>query len=356
MDFNILDKHFNVISVLESFASMVWNEKYYSYGDFQMDISGFADEINDLQREYYISKSDSNSLMIIEGWNPNTNTTEGNHIMYSGRDCKTLLMRRIIWQQTTISGNLQNGIKRLVVENAINPTDPNRKIPNLIFEDSDDPAVTSIRINEMQFTGDELYEVIEALCKQHKIGWDITLKNNQLVFKLYSGKNRGTSQVTLPQITFSVQNDNLIKSNHKVDIRPYKNVTLIAGEGEGLDRKTATYGTSSGLDRRELYTDARDISSNEGTEEQISDADYINLLIERGKTKLSECKVDEEVEATVDTSEMSMYQFNKDYFMGDVVNVIDIYGYESLSRITEMTTAITKTGIDSHPIFEYEEV
>lgn len=208
----------------------------------------------------------------------------------------------------------------------------------------------------MQFTGDELYEVVEALCKQHKVGWDIILKDNQMVFKLYSGKNRGTSQVALPQITFSIQNDNLISSNHKVDTSTYRNVTLIAGEGEGLDRKTATYGSASGLDRRELFTDARDISSNEGSDDVISPTAYQNLLIERGKTKLSECKVSEEVEATVDTSEYSIYQFNEDYFMGDIVNVIDVYGNETQSRITEMTTAITETGIDSHPIFEYEEV
>jgi len=356
MEFYILDKDFAVIDILESFSSMVWNEKYYSYGDFQTSISGFAEVVNNLRKDYYISRSDSNSLMIIEGWDPNTNTTEGHQIMYTGRDLKSILKRRIIWKQTTISGNFQNAIKKLVTENAISPSDPDRKIPKLIFEESTDPAITSITIEEMQFTGNELYEVVEALCKQHKVGWDIILKDNQMVFKLYSGKNRGTSQVALPQITFSVQNDNLISSNHKVDTSTYRNVTLIAGEGEGLDRKTATYGSASGLDRRELFTDARDISSNEGSDDAISPTAYQNLLIERGKTKLSECKVSEEVEATVDTSEYSIYQFNEDYFMGDIVNVIDVYGNETQSRITEMTTAITETGIDSHPIFEYEEV
>lgn len=44
----------------------------------------------------------------------------------------------------------------------------------------------------------------------------------------------------------------------------YRNVALVAGEGEGLDRKTIPVGAAEGMERYELYVDARDVSSNEG--------------------------------------------------------------------------------------------
>ena len=51
-----------------------------------------------------------------------------------------------------------------------------------------------------------------------------------------------------------------------------------------------------------------------------------------------------------------MYQFNKDYFIGDIVDVVDYGGRVSTSRITEITTVVSTSEISTRPIFEYEEL
>ncbi|MDQ9752222.1 hypothetical protein RFZ03_16400, partial [Acinetobacter baumannii] len=61
------------------------------------------------------------------------------------------------------------------------------------------------------------------------------------------------------------------------DISEYKNTAITAGQGEGADRKIHIEGEeNAGIDRYELFVDARDIEK----EEQLPD---------RGKSKLAEC-------------------------------------------------------------------
>ncbi len=395
---NILDKNLSIVSTIESYDDLLWNERYRGAGDFRLMISPYVNEAQFLQSDYYIVRDDSERVMILESYYPDTDVESGDIVSYGGRSLESILHRRIVWTQTTISGNLQNGIKRLLNENAINPSIVDRKIPNLVFKDSTDPNVTSITIDETQFTGDDLYEVIDALCKKYKLGWKIILNNNnEFEFSLYAGKDRSTNQSVRTQITISVSNDNLFSSGHSVNTENYKNVTLVAGEGEGLSRRTASVGNASGLNRYELFTDARDISSDNGDEPPISDEAYNKMLIERGKQKLAECGIEEKIDAEVDTTERAIFTYKEEltfssysnfpslgktgkiyldnsngktwiwngsnyeiyhkgyYSIGDTINVIDRYGYESVSRVTEITICINENGIQYRPIFEYDE-
>lgn len=86
-----------------------------------------------------------------------------------------------------------------------------------------------------------------------------------------------------------------------------KNVTLVAGEGEGAARKTSIVGTASGLERRELFTDARDISSDVGEGKTLTSAEYTEQLNQRGTEKLSEYKTVTSFEGEVEATRMFKY-------------------------------------------------
>ena len=357
MDIYILDSNFDIVATEDVYESLVWNERYNEPGDFELVIPASASSISHIAMDSYIYIDKSEKFMIVEHQEPYTDVEEGNDILFSGRSLESILDRRIVWQQTSVSGNAQNAIKKLLTDAIISPTDSSRQISNFIFEDSTDTNVTSLTINETQFTGDNLLEVVQTLTQGLKIGFKITVNSSkQFVFKLYAGTDRTKEQIVVPQVEFSLNNDNLFSSKLTIDKTNYKNITLVAGEGEGLERKTATYGSGSGLDRREYFTDARDISSNEGTEDEISASDYTNLLIERGKQKLAEQIIKKEIEADVDTGETAMYIFNTDYFIGDLVENVDMYGTRSASRITEMTLSITSTEYKFYPIFTNEKI
>ena len=141
-----------------------------------------------------------------------TSLEEGNVLIITGRDLTSILDRRIVWQQTQCNGDFQNQIKKLLNENVISPTDSARRIPNLIFQASTDPKITSLTV-DTQFTGDNIFESIKKLCKHERVGFKITLNSNkQMVFKLYMGVDRTFNQTENTAIEFSPRFDNLFNS------------------------------------------------------------------------------------------------------------------------------------------------
>src|SRR5699024_2798107 len=119
------------------------------------------------------------------------------------------------------------------------------------------------------------------------------------------GIDHSYTQIVHPYVIFSPGFDNLMNSNYIESIKTLKNVTLVAGEGEGSERKTTTvYSDSnqpSGFDRRELFTDASGISQK--TEDgDLTDAEYLSQLSQKGVEELSNNKETKSFEGELDIS------------------------------------------------------
>lgn len=351
MNLLLLNTNFEVIDVIDTYTSLLWTVRYDEAGEFELIMPANNHNLELFKLDYYLQNLDSDRLMIIEKKVIETDVESGNELTITGRTLESILNRRIIWVQTTISGNLQNAVKKLINDAIISPSDSSRKISNFIFEDNADTAITNLTIDESQYTGDNLYDIIHTICELKHIGFKVTLNSAfQFVFKLYAGIDRSYSQTTLPCVVFSNKFENLLSSNYSENKTNYKNVTLVGGEGEGTDRTTATYGTESGLARRELFTDARDLSTNDG---EIDATTYQNQLIERGTEKLKNYEIVKDIDGEIVTT--NLYTLNEDYSLGDVVQVVDSYGTEAKSRITEVVTSISASSQSTYPTFEIED-
>jgi len=80
-----------------------------------------------------------------------------------------------------------------------------------------------------------------------------------------------------------------------------------------------------GLERYETFTDARDISSNAGSEDEIPKETYLLLLQEKGKGKFKQYGIDRGIQWRGELSE-AVFRFEVDFFLGDTVTVINKYG------------------------------
>lgn len=262
MDLTVLNTNLLSIAKIDTYESLIWTERYSKCGDFElyMPISGSIPWY--LKLENMLINKESEYTMIIESIETESDSEKGDHLKVTGRSLESILDRRIIWGQQTFNGNLQDGIKTLIDSCFINPTDSKRKVENFVFEESTDTAITELTF-EAKYLGDNLLDVIEKLCNDYEIGYKITLDDEkQFVFKLYAGVDRSYSQIENPYVVFSPEFDNVINSNYITSSTNYKNVVLVAGSGEGADRVTVTVGsdTAIGLERRELFTDAGDVS------------------------------------------------------------------------------------------------
>lgn len=350
MNLFVLNSNLDAIAVVDSYKSFIWTERYYEQGDFEI-FTLMRDGILDyIKQDYYLQRGDSDRVMIIEKILIKTDVEEGNSITISGRSLESILSRRIVWGQKTINGNLQNGIQTLLNENIISPSNAKRKISNFIFEASTDPRITELTI-DAQYTGDNLYDVITAICKERGIGFKVTLNDSkQFVFKLYCGEDRSYEQTANPYVVFSPYYDNILGSNYMESKTAYKNVALVGGEGEGTARKYTAVGDVEGLERRELFTDARDISSDDPEDGgSLTDAEYTELLRQRGKEDLAEnievVSFEGEIETTV------LFKYGEDFFNGDIVQIENEYGHQSTVRILEIVTSEDESGIYVYPTF-----
>lgn len=352
MDVFILNKNMETVAIIDTYSSLIWTERYSEYGDFELYT--FVDPVllNYLRKDHYVVLRESYATMIIEDIFIDTDIETGRYITVTGRSLESILDRRIIWGQKTVTGNLQSVIHELLNDNIISPSDSDRKIDNFIFEESTDEYITQLSI-DAQFTGDNLYDVVKTLCDEAGVGFRIVLNDsNQFVFGLYNGKNRTFDQDENAYVVFSPEFDNIINSSYVESNKALKNVTLVAGEGEGSNRKMTSVGSGTGLDRRELFTDARDISSNTG-EDTLSDEEYFAKLENRGLTTLAENISVSSFEGKVDS--LRTFVYGEHYFVGDIVQVANEYGIEGKARITELIRSHSEDGLDIYPTFNMIE-
>lgn len=347
MDIYVVNTKFETIGVIDNASSVIWTERYNEPGDFELYVAASNEAIQLLRPDYYLVRNDTDCVMIIERLEIQTDVENGNYLIVTGKSLESILYRRIIWQQTLVRGKVDACIQAFIYQNIITPTVASgaRLISNFRWGStlSVDETMT------MQRTGDNLGETISQICKTYGIGYRITLENGLFIFYLYQGTDRSYNQTENPYVVFSPEFENLLTSDYIYDKTNCKNIALIAGEGEGLARKTISVGvTDNGLSRREIYIDSRNASTNDG---EISDGDYLNQLAEEGREALKEYPIDESFTGTVDYEKQ--YKFRQDYFMGDVVQVVNEYGMTATPRITEIIESEDENGYTLIPTFEY---
>jgi hypothetical protein len=349
MELLVFNTEFQNPFIIDMFKSIIWTERYCGYGDFEICFNVSDNILNIMVPDYYVLLKGSDKIMVIEDRQIKYDVESGLQLVVTGRSVESLLDRRIVWSQTVLSGNLQNGIQSLITDNVISPTITDRIIPNFSFELSDDESITSLTV-EAQLTRTNLFESIKKLCLVNDIGFKITLSENMgFVFGLYAGTNRSYDQLTNPYVVFSKEFENIINSNYSDSKRKLKTVTVVAGEGEGEDRKTSIVGSGSGINRRELYTDARDLSQTvDGV--LMPEADYIAQLTHRGYEDLADKTIESAFDGQVDTTRMFIY--GRDFFLGDTVQLVSEYGIKAKAQITEIIRSQSSSGIDIYPTFK----
>lgn len=370
MDLLVLDKNFDTIGIIDTYESFNWTDRYNEAGDFEITmvldtVQHTKELLSIFVEDNYVYLGMSEHLMIIEDLNITTDQEEGNKLVVSGRSLESILDRRIVWDQIVypVNAYVKNVYLSLINNSMGSQADANRKISNLVVETPTDTYISSLRLESgAQYTGDNVYEVITHICKLKKIGFKIlrSVQNgeNKFVISLYNGTDRTydtTKNPNNPPVIFSPYFENITNTNYYKSIKTFKTINLVAGEGEGKDRKRKsaqrTGGTYTGLYRREMYTDARDISSNVDDQTTMSDSAYKSLLATRGKEKLSEDEngMAETFEGEVDYR--TSFVFGEDYFLGDMVEVADIYGHETPARISEITFSFDEEGFSINPSF-----
>lgn len=349
MEFYILNKSLQVVGVIDTYKSAIWTRRYYTSGDFEIYVPATDENTELLQEGFFVVRvDDTTKCMIIDSVGIKTDSENGDYLTATGKSLSSVLSRRIMWKQTQYTGLLEMALRRMVYDNAISPDMAARTIPQL---ELGEVAGLTEHI-QIQLTGDNIETAISDTCKSYGIGYDVLFDfdRRKFIFIIYKGTDRSFNQSENPFVIFSPDYENIISSDYVNSSAAFKNTAQVAGEGQGVDRiKTAVNNANAGLERYELFVDARDISSNSG---EVSASDYITLLQRRGTEKLAELETTESVNSEVASSET--FKLNTDYFLGDIVEIINEYGIGMTPRVTEVIEANDDSGYSCIPTFANE--
>ncbi len=379
-EFYLLDNELNKKYIIDTYSSAIWAKRYNDIGDCELVISASEENFRKIKECKYIARNDDDMVCKIKKIEIQTDEENGNQLILTGKDITDILEQRIVVKQTNFNGLVEDYIRTLINDSIINPTNADRKIKNFVLADK---IGFSDTIRE-QVTYDNVGIKIQKLCKQYGWGYRVTINNGNFVFALYKGRDKSK------YITFSHNYDNISTTDYSKDDSNIKNVALVAGEGEGVARRTTTIGNGVGIDRHELYVDARDISSEidydelltnypNGKEKVINNVIYYqvngsniaiitkndagevtnvqlcsNIYIENLKNTGYE-KMSTYTSVTSFSGEVIVgmsYRYKEDYDLGDIVNIVNEYGISIDVRISEVIENQDDNGYTMEPTFE----
>lgn len=318
----VLDRQYMAKAYVDSFISFTWSEHYNSPGEFTLTIPLIESYVEAIRINDYIAIKESKEYMVVETSTLNTDVEDGDTLSFEGRTLSSILERRIVWTEYKKTGdyNFQQGIKELIEQNAISPTDEKRKIPGLTFKMSEDKLITDLTCDFSVDVGSNLLTVIQDKCNEQKVGFRMLPKDEGgFEFELYMGVDRSKDQDIVPVVVFSDSYENLLNSSYVQSEREYISNALVKGsnfQGE-VFRKTER----TGLDRREMYVT---IDGERNGDE----------LLQKAKEEISKKTVTEMFGGEIDI--YHQFIFGEDYFVGDIVQVSNKYGFAGRCRITEL--------------------
>lgn len=400
MEVYILDSNYEKIGFIDSAESVLWNKKLNDVGECELYLPADEGYINLIENGKYIYREDDEMICEIKTVELETDVENGDYIIVTGHDLKYLLSGRIIQNEMTYSGLVANFIKKIIVDNVINPVQSNRAINNFKFNDSNFFEFKEI-ITVNALPTKDLLELIKTTCKTFNYGFRVKYitDTKTLEFELFKGVNKANYNSNT-YVEFSPDYSNIISSRYKEDNSNYKNVCYVgykdSKEAFQLLSVFNTLSEPTGENRKEIYVDgtstSREITKEEllemfptatllGNEyiiytdpvgngtivgdslmivvgtvngEKITVSDYTYQLLIRniGLNTLASYVKTTEFEGAVDT--IDTYNYKIDYDLGDVVKVINEYGIEAEAIITEiMESDDNEDGHVVEPKFEY---
>ena len=360
MELYVFNRELNLIGILDTFTSLRWIRRYHKTGEFELHCSLDSNTLSLLQRENIIYKKGDVEAGYIETRQLKLDGIGREYLEIKGKFLTNYLDRRISWDRVNFVGKTEELMRKLVNDNIISPSNINRKIPNLILGEIKNYAEDI----KYQNSFGNVLEQLENISNTSNLGYRnlLNIKDREIIFDVHRGVDRTVNQTSIAPCIFSRDFENILEQEYTDSLNNYRNTTLIAGAGEGTARKITSIEEGAGLDRYELYVDARDIQDTKQVEKNDSEGntvtedtpipweEYEPMLLQRGKENLSECEEIQTFDSKINTRGNNVYK--KDFDLGDIVTVTDKkWGLQLDTRITEIEEIYEGGKVEINPTF-----
>lgn len=255
-DIYVLDKNLQQIVVIDTYKSCIWANRYNEVGDCELYIEATIDKMNLLAKGNYLIRLDDEMVCQIKKIELDTDSENGNYLIVTAYDVKKFLDQRVIWGTASVDGNVEDYLRDIINRTLGNPLLSARQLKKAngqrLFYLGDKANFTEVTTEQNSYKN--VGELTREKCKKYNWGYKVVQSDGALYFKLYKGTDRSDS------VIFSDDFENLEATKYIEDDTNLGNVALVAGEGEGSDRARNVSGYAEGVNRYEIYVDAKDVS------------------------------------------------------------------------------------------------
>jgi Siphovirus ReqiPepy6 Gp37-like protein len=378
MELLTLDGNYQPSELVERYASLIWTERYFTSGDFQLITTDVERMIKLLPLESMVTIRESTVPMVVEAYKIEKNPAGAPVLTITGRSFESILERRAavaypdpaiyqgeIWPARALwfedrektSDAAYHVLRRMLgdIERDRLPPDPPLTVPlpavgpeisandTLEMVDLTLPAdYSEITSNKYEIKPGNLLTVVRELLTTGHHGLKAVRPeqgSNKIGIEIYNGAN------LTEQVVFDARFDQFENTTYLLSRAGSANMAYVFSKTHSAKvPKNALIQTEIdepvGLDRRVIYVD---ISSEEGVDDP--DSRRTRGLIELYKLN-STAIFDGQI------SQQIAQSYNRDYFLGDIIRLDGEYGLSQDVRVAEFIRSDDSTGSKAFPAFQ----
>lgn len=356
MEIYILDSLFRREHVVDRFESVVWAERWQTYGDFELKLPSTAQNRSLFQTNQHLATNVSNRVMVVESIEKSTDDEGRATLNISGRSFEARMDDRVarpdlsdleVLPNWILTGTPSNVIKevfsRICLLGELSPYDvmPGIVEGNVLYPPDTIPeAEGSIPI---EIEPKSVYEVAKDLSETYDLGFRIVRHpvTSQLYFDVYTGTDRTSRQDDVPTVLFAPELENLQNTNELTTIANAKNVGYVLSEqGVQIVYPAGVNPDVAGYDRRAMVIDAGSVNSESPVATQAA-------LYQKGYAELAKHRVLSAFDGEI--PEFAQYKYAVDYNLGDLVEFRNAEGMTNSMRVIEQIFVSDSEGERSYP-------
>lgn len=356
MEVYILDNFLRRTVVVDIYESLIWTERWTTWGDFQLDIISTPATRRLFTANTKLAINNSMYVMLVESIE-DTKASDGKKTLtIKGRSLESILDSRVVrntlsnlsvepnWVITDTPRNVMNTMFNHVVRSATLAAGDMIPFlqPGSIMPADTNPVFDDVITWTQQ--PDTLYNALHSLGDTYGLGFRL-LRNfdaSQLYFDVYAGVDRTSGQATYTPVVFSPELDNLQNTSELVATDKEKNVAYVfSDQGFQIVYAATADSFTEGFDRKVLMVSANNL---DGSPTAGEIALYLTQV---GREELSKNTSVAAFDGEI--SQYSQYKYGVHYNLGDMVEQRNSDGVANQMRVTEQIFVNDSNGERSYP-------
>lgn len=341
--------------VVDKFESLIWTERYQDAGEFELILPQSFQARDYFKTNTWVAINESYRTMKVETLENYTDDEGKELTKVSGSSIEAILDDRVAFNvkdDLTTNPKWTISLAPMAIAQKIfndicrdGVVDVHDIIPYLADVDIFPPDNLPVEsgVVTIEFDPQSVKEAIKSVAELYDFGFRLVRNRDasQLVFDVYSGVDRTSGQSIYPAVIFSPELDNLTNPRELSSVNGSKNIAYVYSPvgfeqvvPDDVDPNT------TGFERQILVVKADDITD---TTPAVSTA----LMIQRGKEALSQHRNFGAFDGEI--TQNSQYVYDRDYFLGDLIEMRNSTGTANYMRVTEQIFSSDKEGDRSYP-------